>query len=130
MSENNTTNEKDTVSNGSILTSIKLFLGITEEYEHYDPQIIMHINTAFMLLSQLGVGPIEGFTITDKSSVWSEYIQVEDNLEAVKSYIGYKVRLMFDPPSSSAITESINRVISELEWRLNVEAEAKNTQSQ
>ena len=107
----------------SILTSIKKILGIPEEHIHFDFDIIIHINTVFMILNQLGIGPVEGFRIDDKSTKWRDYIQEGMNLEAVKSYIGYKVRLLFDPPSNSSITESINRVISELEWRLNVEAE-------
>lgn len=115
--------ESVNATNNSILTSIKKLLGIPEEHEHFDPDIIMHINTVFMILSQIGVGPHDGFSIVDKTTTWDEYLPDGKNLEAVKSYVGYKVRLMFDPPSSSAITESINRVISELEWRLNVAVE-------
>lgn len=104
----------------SILTSVKKMLGIVEEYEHFDSDIIMHINTVFMVLTQLGVGPSEGFRIEDEYSVWTDFIPANQNLEAVKSYMGLKVRLLFDPPVSSAVTEAINRSISELEWRLNV----------
>lgn len=109
----------------SILTSIKKLLGITKEYTNFDPDIIMHINTVFMILSQLGVGPSEGFRIEDDSSTWDEYIKNEDNLEAVKSYIHLKVKLLFDPPLSSAAMEAHKQLINELEWRLNVEAESK-----
>ena len=104
----------------SILTSIKKLLGIPEDYEHYDSDIIMHINSVFMILNQLGVGPSNGFSITDKTAVWSNFI----NLEAVKSYVYMKVRLLFDPPLSSAVMECMNRMIGELEWRLNSEAES------
>lgn len=114
----------------SILTSIKKILGIPEEHEHFDADIIMHINSVFMILQQLGVGPDDGFSIKDKTATWSDYLKDSKHLEAVKSYIGYKVRLMFDPPSSSAITESINRLISELEWRLNVAVENNNTREE
>lgn len=107
----------------SILTSIKKMLGITEEYEQFDSDIIMHINSVFMILNQLGVGPSEGFSISDKTAIWSDFIADEKNLEAVKSYMYLKVRLIFDPPASSAIMESMNRMISEFEWRLNVSAE-------
>lgn len=107
----------------SILTSIKKLLGITEEYEHFDQDIIMHINSVFMILSQLGVGPSEGFTISDKSSKWSDLIGDNKNLEAVKSYVYLKVKLLFDPPLNSQVMESTNRLISELEWRLNAIAE-------
>ena len=107
----------------SILTSIKKLLGITEEYEHFDADIIMHINTVFMILNQLGVGPANGFSIKDKSAVWSDYISDEENLEAVKTYMRLKVKLLFDPPSSSVVMECTNRMISELEWRLNISAD-------
>lgn len=102
----------------SILTSIKKLLGISAEYEHFDPDIIMHINSVFMVLTQMGVGPSDGFTIEDEMSVWEDFIKSNAMIEAVKSYIYLKVRLLFDPPSSSAVIESINRQISELEWRL------------
>lgn len=104
----------------SILTSVKKMLGITEDYEHFDADLIMHINSVFMILTQLGVGPSEGFSIKDKSAVWGDFISNGSNLEAVKSYVYLKVKLLFDPPLSSAVTESMNRMISELEWRLNV----------
>lgn len=110
--------------NDSILTSIKKLLGITEEYEHFDQDIIMHINSVFMILNQLGVGPAEGFSISDKTVIWSDFIVDKKNLEAVKSYMYLKVRLLFDPPTSSAVMESMNRMISELEFRLNVAAES------
>ena len=108
----------------SILTSIKKLLGVPEDYEHYDADIIMHINSVFMILNQLGVGPSNGFSITDKTAVWNNFISDKDNLEAVKSYVYMKVRLLFDPPLSSAVMECMNRMISELEWRLNSEAES------
>ena len=110
--------------NDSILTSIKKLLGITEEYEHFDQDIIIHINSVFMILNQLGVGPSNGFSITDKTAVWSDFISEGTNLESVKSYIYLKVRLLFDPPTTSAVMESMNRMISELEFRLNVSAES------
>ena len=115
----------------SILTSIKKLLGVTEDYTHFDADIIMYINTEFMSLKQLGIGPTEGFMIEDKMSTWDEYIDVDENpdkltlLSAVKSYIHLKVKLTFDPPQNSSVTESIKQRISELEWRLNVEAESK-----
>ena len=119
-----------TNANDSILTSIKKILGIPEEHEHFDTDIIMHINTVFMILNQLGVGPAYGFKILDKTTMWDDYLKNDSLLEAVKSYMGYKVRLMFDPPSSSAITESINHVVSELEWRILVMVESKNSREE
>ena len=109
----------------SILTSIKKQLGIAEEYEHFDADLIMHINTVFTVLNQLGVGPSEGFTIKDKNDLWEDYT-AGNNLESIKTYIALKVGLIFDPPLSSAVIESKNRLISELEWRLNVTAESTN----
>lgn len=106
----------------SILTSIKKMLGIDEEYTHFDADIIMHINSVLMTLTQLGVGPSEGFAIEDDTSTWIDFIPqiTTAQLHAVKSYIYMKVKLMFDPPLSSSVIESMNRQIAELEWRLNV----------
>lgn len=106
----------------SILTSIKKLLGIAEEYTQFDDDIIMHINSVFLNLAQLGVGPEKGFYIEDDTTDWEDFIDIENNaqLQAIKSYIYLKVKLLFDPPLSSAVIESTNRMISELEWRLNV----------
>ena len=104
----------------SILTSIKKLLGITEEYKHFDQDIIMHINSVFMILTQMGVGPEEGFTISDSTTTWNEFTNDDKKIEAVKSYIYLKVRLLFDPPASSSVMEAMNRSISEFEWRLNI----------
>lgn len=105
----------------SILTSIKKLLGIAEEYEHFDNDIIMHINSVFMILTQLGVGPSKGFVITDSSASWDDFLpEGGEKLQAVKTYMYMKVKLMFDPPTSSAVMESMNRMINEFEWRLNV----------
>lgn len=112
----------------SILTSVKKQLGIAEEYEHFDVDLIMHINSVFMTLNQLGVGPSEGFRIEDKLNTWDEFIPADDlKYEAVKSYIPLKVRLLFDPPDRSAVMEAYNRNISEFEFRLNVAAESKDS---
>ena len=102
----------------SILTSIKKLLGIDELYTHFDADLVMHINSVLMILTQMGVGPSEGYTIEDDSTTWNEFIPDLKNFEAVKTYIHLKVKLIFDPPTSSAVIESMNRMISELEWRL------------
>lgn len=109
----------------SILTSIKKLLGITEECKDFDDDIIIHINSVFMILNQIGVGPTEVFSIEDDGSVWEDFIQPTDNLQSVKTFIYLKVKLLFDPPLSGAVMESTNKLINELEWRLNVEAESK-----
>lgn len=106
----------------SILTSIKKLMGITEECVDFDVDMLIHINTAFTNLTQLGVGPEEGFSITDKNAVWDDFI-TDKRLESVKTYVYLKVRLIFDPPSSSAVLEAIERTIKETEWRLNHAAE-------
>lgn len=111
----------------SILTSIKKMLGIDEEYTHFDADVIMHINSVLMILTQLGIGPAEGFMIEDDTSTWVDFIPEANaaQLHAVKSYIYMKVKLIFDPPLSSAVIESMNRQIAEFEWRLNVAVDPK-----
>lgn len=104
----------------SILTSIKKMLGITEDYDHFDADLIMHINSVFMILNQLGVGPTEGFRIEDELATWDDFVDDDLHLDAVKSYMHLKVKLLFDPPASSTVMQSMNQLISELEWRLNV----------
>ena len=104
----------------SILTSIKKLLGIEESYTHFDTDVIIGINTAISILTQIGVGPVNGFSITDKTSVWSDFISDMSKLELVKSYVHLKVKLLFDPPTSSAVIEVNNRQLSELEWRISI----------
>lgn len=114
----------------SILTSIKKMLGITEEYEHFDSDIIMHINSVFMILTQLGVGPPSGFSIRDKTSIWKEFVSDETKFQLVKSYMHLKVKMLFDPPLSSAVMASMEKMIAEAEWRLNVAAETDEEKSE
>jgi hypothetical protein len=109
--------------NESILTSVKKLLGPAEEYEHFDPDIIMHINSTLATLTQLGVGPEDGFMITDKSSVWSDFISDDKLLNMVPTYVYLKVKLGFDPPTTAAVLESMQRQAKEYEWRINVAAE-------
>ena len=104
----------------SILTSIKKLLGISEEYEHFDADIIMHINSAFMVLNQIGVGPEKCYFIEDKLNTWSEFLEDPTDLQMVKSYMHMKVKLLFDPPASSAVMESMKQMINEFEFRLNI----------
>lgn len=108
----------------SILNSVKKDLGVNPEYDVYDNSIIMGINSAFMVLTQLGVGPPQGFRISDASSVWTDFMpNADENFESVKSYISMKTRLIFDPPTSSIHQECIKQLVNEFEWRLNFEAE-------
>ena len=111
----------------SILTSTKKLAGLTEEYDHFDPDIIMYINHTFMTLKQIGVGPKEGFIISDESEIWTDFIP--DNTvirEAVKSYMGEKVRLKFDPPLNSTHLDALRKSVDEAEWRLRLEAETSS----
>lgn len=108
----------------SILTSIKKLLGIDKDYTHFDQDIIMHINTVLMILNQVGVGPEEGFFIEDENTYWEDFIEDLTMFQAVKTYVYLKVKMLFDPPTSSAVMESFKNSIAELEWRLNINAES------
>lgn len=103
----------------SILDTIKKLLGPGQDQTHFDQDIIIHINTAIMTLTDIGVGPKEGFSITSSAEVWSDFIEDIKKFEAVKTYIYLKVKLVFDPPLSSSVIEIYNKQINEIEWRLN-----------
>lgn len=105
----------------SILTSVKKMLGLMEDDTSFDQDIIIDINSVFMILSQLGVGPAAGFRITGDAETWDNYISESENLNLVKTYVFQKVRLMFDTSTlTSPMIDIINRQIEEFEWRLNV----------
>lgn len=110
----------------SILISIKKLLGITSDYEHFDADIIMHINSVLIILMQLGIGPTEGFSITDASAVWSDFLSDATWLEMVKSYVYLKVRLIFDPPQSGTLISAMEKQASEFEWRCQEEQDFRN----
>lgn len=109
----------------SILNSIKKMLGIDSSYTHFDSDLIMHINSAFMVLNQLGVGPSNCYNITGEYELWTDFIEEIAQIAAVKTYVYQKVRLIFDPPTSSAHMEALKNSIAEFEWRLNAAAESK-----
>lgn len=114
----------------SILTSIKKRLGLSEEYEAFDPEIIMEINTAFFDLNRLGVGPSDVFFIEDDTSVWTDFISSDTKTvvrEAIKTYIYLRTKLGFDPPAGTAHIEAINRRIDQLEWTMNCAVESEGT---
>lgn len=108
----------------SILDSVKKGLGITTEYTDFDPDIIININAAFSILYQLGVGPAGGFKITDKTSVWSEFVD-DAHLEFVKTYTIQKVKQFFDPPQTGPLATALDNTLKELEWRINVAVDPK-----
>ncbi len=110
--------------NDSILLSIKKLLGLADENTDFDTDVILHINSVFAILQQLGIGPEDGFYIEGEDIVWSDFLGDDSyHLNMVKTYIGAKVRLLFDPPVSSAVMQSLEHVCSEFEWRANVAAE-------
>lgn len=111
----------------SILLSIKRLLGVSEDCEHFDDEIIIHINSVLVILNQLGVGPPGGFIVTDTRQTWSMFVPNRTDIEFIKTYVFMKVKLIFDPPQSSSAIESMNRVISELEWRINVAVDPGET---
>ena len=106
----------------NILDSIKKLLGIDEMDSNFDQELIMHINSVFMVLNQLGVGPVGGFKISNEET-WTDFVGTRLDLESVKSYIYLKVRLLFDPPQNSFLIDSISNQIDEYEWRLQVQVE-------
>lgn len=111
------------VVNESILITIKNMLMIPIDCNHFDPIVIVHINSIFSDLHQLGVGPSLGFVINDETACWNDYISDTKVLESVKSYIFLKIRLLFDPPTNATIVNAYKEQIKEYEWRLNVASE-------
>ena len=102
----------------SILNSTKKILGIDSSYTAFDQDIIMHINSTFATLHQLGVGPVEGFMISNSTPVWNDILDSDLRLNSVKSYVYLRVRLLFDPPSTSYAMSAIQDQITELGWRI------------
>lgn len=111
------------MNDNSILDSIKKLLGI--QNEAFDTDIVIHINSAFMVLHQLGVGPASGFQITGSTETWKQFIGDSSvQLSSVKTYIYLRVKMVFDPSGSSVVTESLERTLREYEWRLQVNSES------
>lgn len=107
----------------SILQSTKKLIGLDREYAAFDLDIITHINSAFSTLYQAGVGPLEGYMITDENDVWSAFIGNQMHVNDVKSYVYIKVRMLFDPPTTSFALAANEKMLDEYIWRLNVAAE-------
>ena len=102
----------------SILVYVKKLLGIQKDYNHFDPDVIYGINAAFAALTQLGVGPEEGFAISDDTAKWTDFVSDIPRLSLIKEYVCLKTRLLFDPPTSAALIDVMNKSVSEYEWRL------------
>lgn len=103
----------------SILMTIRKLVCGDPYADHFDTDLLVHINTCFSILNQLGVGPENGFTVTDETQSWSSYSDNDRILNMVKTYVTLKVRVIFDPPLTSSVLEAMNKEISQLEWRLN-----------
>lgn len=104
----------------SILDSTKKVLGVPADYTVFDADILMHINTVFSTLNQLGIGPIDGFEVQDAGPTWESYLLGNPKYNMIKSYMHLRVRLLFDPPSTSYLITAYQKQIEELEWRINV----------
>lgn len=107
----------------SILKSVKKVLGIEPENDVFDLDVVMHINSVFFNLNQIGIGPSAGFTIQDNDDKWTDFVASKNLLNAVKTYVYLRVRLLFDPPTTSFAQDAMQKQITELEWRLNVNRE-------
>lgn len=108
----------------SILDSVKKLVGIVVEDTSFDTDLIIHINSVFTVLHQLGVGPSSGFSITNKDAKWTpDYLSVGSNIEVVKSYMVLRVKNLFDPPSSSFVMDAFKEQVAEFEWRINTQIE-------
>ena len=114
-------------NNDSILTSIKKLMGLTEEYDAFDQDILILINSVLFELEQIGVKEKDGFALSDKTAVWSDYSDDDRLLNALKPYIYMKTKLTFDPPTSSGALDSMNRIIDRFEWRINLYADTGGT---
>lgn len=110
----------------SILNSIKQMIGGIDETETaFDMDIMIHINSVFSDLNQMGVGPKETFSIVDDSTTWSEFTDDDALFNSVKTYVYLRVKLIFDPPASASVLSAMERQVDKLEWRLNVSASNK-----
>lgn len=107
----------------SILTSVKNTLNLADDYTPFDEVVIMHINTVFSTINELGVGPFNGFQIEDKTATWSTFLQDDPRLNNIKTYIYLRVRMLFDPPTTGYHVTAMQDQIKELEWRINVRRE-------
>ena len=111
----------------SILDYVKKLLGIQKDYTHFDPDIIYGINAAFAVLTQLGVGPEEGFMVSDDTAKWTDFVSDTARLSLIKEYVCLKTRLLFDPPTSAALIDVMNKSASEYEWRLYIASDGNDS---
>lgn len=110
----------------SILNNVKKVVGIDVNNPDFDVDILIYINMAFFTLNQLGIGPATGYAIEDASPTWDAFIGSDLRLNSVKAYVCLRVRLVFDPPTTSYMIDSMKQLVQELEWRLNVKREGES----
>lgn len=104
--------------NESILTSVKKTLGLDEGYTAFDPDIVLYINSILSDLHQIGIGPPQGFQITGKDEEWVQFLSSDLTVNNVKTYVGLRARLLFDPPETSYAIASFKEQIQQAEWRI------------
>lgn len=119
----------DSISNSdSILNSIKKLIGLDPDYTEFDTDLIIHINSVFLDLEQLGAGSQDGFFIDGSTETWEDFLPDDPLvLNSIKSYMYLKVKKLFDPPTSSSAMDSLNSLIDRFEWRINVAIENKDS---
>ena len=110
--------------NDSIVVSIKKMLGLDDDYTPFDTDVIIHINAAFMTLCQMGVGPREGYEVSDYDQTWSDFLTNKVMLGAVKTWVYLQVKMAFDPPTNSFLMDAMKQQSEQILWRLNVQAES------
>lgn len=108
----------------SILATVKKLLGLEADYTPFDQDIIVLINSVFMTLHQLGIGPDDGYSIDGYANKWEDFVTNPVHLRAVQEYVYMKVRMVFDPPGNSFVMDALKQQCQELEWRMNVQAES------
>ena len=106
--------------NDKILSSVKHSLGITDEYTHFDQDVVMHINSVLSTLYQLGIGPVRGWQISTGEETWTDLLAGDPRINFVKTYVCLRVRMLFDPPTAGPVIEAYKREIDELTWRITV----------
>lgn len=109
--------------NASILNTVKKYCGLSDDYDAFDQDILVLINGAILELSQNGIGPDSGFTVSNVAAAWDDFVGDFSNPGAVASYVSLKVKMLFDPPTSSFVLDAYKKQLDELIWRLNLEAD-------
>jgi hypothetical protein len=106
------------ITTTSILDDVKKILGLSSDYTAFDVDVILHINSVLATVTQLGIGPTAGMTVLDATTQWSELLGADNQLNSAKTYVALRVRLLFDPPTSSYAIKAMEDQIREFEWRI------------